>query len=185
MQTLTAGTTSTLPHFNQLITIFPFTVATFCAPSDLCETGGMHAEHIRAISTWLGGPGHYDCVLIQCNCGPLDLDTHGLQNYHVACIHLIFSFVFFRIQYSCALIHKFLPVDKEPDEKTGMWIMQHQPHAQVITLDPILHSAHLIPVYGYEEAALPKTCTPEGSLDNFEWFYINKFVDHHAFKVAF
>ena len=77
MQTLT-GTTSTLPHFNQPITIFPSTVAIFYAPSDICGTGGMWAEHICAIPTWQEGPGCYDCVLIWHNCGPLDSDTDGL-----------------------------------------------------------------------------------------------------------
>lgn len=103
---------------------------------------------------------------------------------------MFFTFSILRTNFSCALIHDYIPVGDHPDENAGMWIMQratsgHQPRARVIPLHSILRAAHLIPVYGYEEAILPKTCMPEHSLDDFDLFYVNKFVDHHACEVLF
>jgi hypothetical protein len=149
----------------------------------------MQTKCIHAIPNWRGGPRYYDCVFIHWHNSPPD-DTDDFWCYHVACVCLLFTFTFFATKYSCALIHEFLPANKDPDEKTGMWIMQHstfghQPQAQVIALDSILHAAHLIPVYRYEDTALPKTHTPDNSLNKFEWFYVNKFIDHHVFEVAF
>ena len=161
----------------------------FHAPSDICGTGGMRAECIRAISTWQGTSGRYNCILIRRSSTQLD-DLRGFQRYSVARVRLFFTFTFLAVDYSCALVHDFLPVDEEPDQNTGMWVVRRatlgcRPRARVIPLHSILRAAHLIPVYGYEETMLLKTRTPETSLDDFEYFYMNKFADHHAFEVAF
>jgi hypothetical protein len=57
------------------------------------------------------------------------------------------------------------------------------PLAGIIHMDSILHVAHLMGVYG--EAFVPKNLTSDNSLDFFYSFYVNKFVDHHAFKITF
>lgn len=183
------NTTSTLLLLNQPITVYPSALATFYAPSDICGTGGMRSERIRAIPAWRGGPGRYDCVLIRDNPDQLD-GRGGFRSYSVGRVRLFFTFTMLRTQFSCALVHNYSPIDDHPDENTGMWIVQratsmHRPQARVIPLDLILRAVHLIPVYGYEKAVLGKTHAPEHSLDDFEWFYVNKFVDHHAYEVLF
>lgn len=35
--------------------LFNLAHAVYYAPSDLCGTGGMHSEHIRAVQSWYGG----------------------------------------------------------------------------------------------------------------------------------
>ena len=70
----------------------------------------------------------------------------------------------------------------------GMWVVEPDidktgsPFASIIYTDSILCVAHLIGVCG--EAFVPKNLTPDNSLDLFYSFYINKFVDHHAFEIA-
>jgi hypothetical protein len=53
----------------------------------------------------------------------------------------------------------------------------------VLHLDSFLRGAHLIPVYGDE--ALPVDFHYSYSLDAFQAFYVNKFIDHHANEIAF
>lgn len=45
----------------------------------------------------------------------------------------------------------------------------------------MLRPAPLIPVYG--TAALPSNFKHIHSLDAFEAFYLNKYVDHHAYEL--
>ena len=52
----------------------------------------------------------------------------------------------------------------------------------VIHLDCIVRAAHLIAVYGNE--VVPESLTLHDSLDTFQSFYVNKFIDHHAFEIA-
>src|SRR5882757_9250569 len=55
--------------------------------------------------------------------------------------------------------------------------------AAVIHLDTIVHATHLIAVYGRD--FLPKHLSPTQSLDIFQAYYINKYIDHHGFEIAF
>ena len=86
-------------------------------------------------------------------------------------------------------MHWFSWVGDEADEDTGMWVVEPNvdetgaPFAGIIHLDSILHAAHLIGVCG--EAFVPKMVTPHNYLDLFYSFYVNKFVDHHSFEIAF
>ena len=50
-------------------------------------------------------------------------------------------------------------------------------------LESIFRAAHLMGVCG--EGFVPKTLTADYSLDFFDSFYVNKYVDHHAFEIAF
>jgi hypothetical protein len=69
-------------------------------------------------------------------------------------------------------------VGSRPDvDKAG------SPLADIIHLDTILCVAHLMGVSG--EGFVPRTLTPDNSLDLFYSFYVNKFIDHHAFEIAF
>ena len=121
--------------------------------------------------------------------GPLGSDRvafyaySGGSAYHR--IHTFFSFTYRNVLYQLALIHDFEFVGKEPDEDTGMWIVRRlrHPRARIVSLDAIYRAAHLIPVY-YGEGAVPRTLTAEHSLDHYHFFYVNKFIDHHAFEIA-
>jgi hypothetical protein len=53
-----------LPAFNEIISVYISTVATFYAPSDLSGIGGMHWEHIQALSSWGKEGPQYDCIFV-------------------------------------------------------------------------------------------------------------------------
>lgn len=108
---------------------------------------------------------------------------------HVARVHCFLSFVDRHgALYPCALIHWFTRTDEDPDEDTGMWIVEPESteegdqNISVVHLDTILRAAHLIPVYG--EEFIGKTDFRD-TLDTFDRFYVNKFADHHANEIAF
>lgn len=53
----------------------------------------------------------------------------------------------------------------------------------VIHLDSVVQIAHLLPIYGEEQA--PRGLKYTDSLDFFSEFYVYKFADHHAFEIIF
>ena len=58
----------------------------------------------------------------------------------------------------------------------------HQAHA-VIGLDMILQPAHLIGMYGDDE--IPVDFQLSDTLNAFHAYYMNKYIDHHAYTMAF
>jgi len=76
-----------------------------------------------------------------------------------------------------------------PNKDTGPWIVQPdfgtngERELEVIHVDCILHGAHLIPVYGPE--CLPSDLHYSDTLNNICAYYVNKYIDHHAFEVTF
>ncbi|THG97315.1 hypothetical protein EW026_g4652 [Hermanssonia centrifuga] len=166
------------------LSVFHSAAATFYAPSDLSGIGGMRREHIRATPSWYKGPPRYDCVLAE-----KDPSLEGFRGLHAARIRLFMSFSCNDIEYPCALVRWFSPVGDEPDDLTGMWIVEPDYNADgsslygVIHLDTILRAAHLIPVFG--DAIIPADFHYSQSLDAFNAYYVNKFADHHAHEVAF
>ena len=86
-------------------------------------------------------------------------------------------------------MHWFSQAGDEMDEDTGMWVVEPNfddtgaPFAGIIHLNSVLQAAHLLGVC--KEAFVLKTLTVDTSLDFFDSFYVNKFVDHHAFEIAF
>ena len=70
-----------------------------------------------------------------------------------------------------------------------MWVVEPdsaddgKPFATVIHLDIIVCAAHLLLVF--RTVFIPRTLTFADTLDAFRMFYVNKYVDHHAFKIAF
>lgn len=84
---------------------------------------------------------------------------------------LFFSFTFRDVYYPCALDRWLSPVGNEPDEDTGMWVVQPefegngQPSLAVVHLDCIAQGAHLIGVYG--SSFLPEDFHFSYSLDTF------------------
>lgn len=90
--------------------------------------------------------------------------------------------------YLCALVQWFTYVADEPDEVMGMWVVWQDHNANgspaigVIHLDLILCAAHLMPVFG-DDLMLIELCM-EHSLNIFQAFYINKYIDYHAFEIT-
>ncbi|KIM50469.1 hypothetical protein SCLCIDRAFT_94002, partial [Scleroderma citrinum Foug A] len=140
----------------------------------------MHHEIIHATPSWQGGPPHYDCIYVAKG----GMDMEGFRSLMVGRVHLFFSCVHAGEDYSCALVDWFIPVDDKPDEVTGMWIvapeMDNNGHRvqSVVSLDSMVQGAHLIGVYGSE--FIPVNLHFSESLDVFQSYYVNKYIDHHA-----
>ncbi|KAH9014265.1 hypothetical protein EDB85DRAFT_1876506, partial [Lactarius pseudohatsudake] len=103
----------------------------------------------------------------------------------VARVRLFFSFTHEGVEYPCALVHWFSCVGDSPDERTGMWVVEpdHKSHVSIIRLDGIVRASHLLPVFGWGHVST--TLSFPNTLDTFTSFYVNKYVDHHAFEIAF
>jgi hypothetical protein len=73
------------------------------------------------------------------------------------------------------------------DQDTGQWIVQPEfdpagsPIISIIHLDCIIRAAHLVSIFG--ENFVPQDLKFHHTLDAFNAFYINKFIDHHAFDL--
>ena len=71
---------------------------------------------------------------------------------------------------------------------TGLWVVRPDCTCgrwdkTVIHLDCFLRAVHLIPVYGDQK--MPLDFDHSYSLDSFEAYYVNKYIDHHSYKVVF
>jgi hypothetical protein len=168
------------PQFYGRIYVFYSASATYYAPSDPSGVGGMHREWIRATPSWHRGVPRYDCILIN-----TDPDRSGMRGMDVARVLLFFSFEFRDLRYPCALVQWYVKISEEPDDLTGMWIVEKEmkdgePLTSIIHLDSILRAAHLIPMFG--DDFIP-AMDPSDTLDTFDTFYVNKFADHHAFEI--
>jgi hypothetical protein len=175
-----------LPAFHAKISVYASAVATYFAPSDLCGIGGMRRERIRAVPSWRRGPARYDCVFVNA-----DPSAEGMRGLDVARVRAFFSFKFRGVNYPCALVHWFSRIGDKPDKNTGMWVVEPEfDFAQsplggsaIIHLDTIFRAAHLLGVCN--DNFLPRNLTFHDSLDTFHSYYVNKFIDHHAFEIAF
>ncbi|KAI0348915.1 hypothetical protein OH77DRAFT_1499700 [Trametes cingulata] len=165
------------------IHVFHSAVALYYAPTDPSGTGGMRRERIRATPSWHNGPARYDCIFVD-----KGTSEEGLKGLLVARVRLFLSFQHEGRLYPCALVHWYSTVGDIPDEDTGMWIVTPDfledgtPSCDVIHVDTILRGAHLIGLVG--DAWLPQGFSPTDSLDAFRAFYVNKYVDYHAFELA-
>jgi hypothetical protein len=165
--------------------VFHSATATYHAPSDLLGIGGMHRERIRATPTWQHGPGRYDCVFMD-----NELDIDGFAGLNVARVKLFLSFtVDDGTTYPCALVEWFSRFGDSPCEDTGLWRVvpdrdgRGQRAASLIHVDAILHGAHLIGVSGTH--FVPAILSFSNSLDTFQIYYVNKYIDHHAHEIAY
>ncbi|KAG1805024.1 uncharacterized protein HD556DRAFT_1429137 [Suillus plorans] len=178
-----AGSSSALPELHEKITLYTSAIATFFAPSDVSGIGGMRYERIRAVDTWRNGPGRYDCVFIS-----TDPTVEGMRGFDIAQVRLFFSFKHNGVHYPCAFVHWFKHVHDSPDENTGMWVVEPETRedgtrfASVIHLDCIFRAAHLMPVFGHE--FVPTYLSYTQTLDAFRTYYVNKYIDHQAFEIA-
>ena len=141
----------------------------------------MRREHIRATPSWRGGPARYDCVLVHS-----DPDLEGTRAFEVARVYLFFSFQYQGGAYPCALVQWYSYVGTQPDEDTGLWKVEldteddGSPRLAVIHLDAIFCAVHLMPVHHTAEF-MSKTITMHSSLNMFNIFYVNQFINHYLF----
>ena len=177
------------PNFDGRIFIFYSATATFRAPSDISGINGMHREFIRATPSWRQGPARYDCIFVN---SADDTEAESTHRLEIARVMAFFSIVqaHKEDEYQCALIHWFSRPDTEPDEDTGLWVVEPEsdddgnPHLAIVHVDSIYRAAHLLPVYQTNQFT-SRSLTMHNTLDFFKLFYVNKFVDYHAFAIAF
>jgi hypothetical protein len=175
---------SALPTFYGKITLYPSAVATFHAPSDISGVGGMRRERIRAVKSWRKGPGRYDTIFVN-----TDPSMEGMRGLEIARVRLFFSFSHDGVEYPCALVRWFSRVGDLPDDRTGMWVVEPdtsddgKPFMSIIHLDTIVRASHLLPVFG--QGHVSRTLQFTDTLDTYTRFYVNKYIDHHAFEIAF
>lgn len=177
----------------------PSAKATFYSPSDALDSTGLLTEHIRAVDNWMNGHARYDTVFIVQDTeedeDSEDEDEYGkgFMGLFVGRVRLFFSFRLHGMWYPCVLISEFTTFGDEPCPVTGMWrvtpdtdTVRGGPLFSVRHLDTVLRAAHLI---GYGEAdskaKLPWNFGYQNSLDSFQTFYVNKYIDHHAYEIAF
>jgi hypothetical protein len=141
----------------------------------------MHREYIRSTSKWWNGQPRYDTVLLDSN-----PDLPGVRGMAVACVLLFFSFSFQDVNYPCALVRWYTTFGDGPDGDTRMWIVQPESLegeavVSIIHIDCIIRACHLIGIFG--KKFIPKILLKD-SLDAFKYYYINKYADHHMFRIA-
>jgi hypothetical protein len=113
-----------------------------------------------------------------------------MRGLEVARIHLLFSFEAGDDVFSCALIHEFFKPFDDPDPDNGMWIVEPDLNndkyriMSVVHVDSIIRAAHLLPVFK-SDIAIPREINFSDTLDAFTAFYVNKYIDYHAFEIAF
>lgn len=184
---VTSAASNSFPAFNARVSVHPSALAFFRAPSDLCGTKGISSERIRAVDTWQKGAGRYDCIFVE-----TDPNALGMLGLDVSQVKAFLSFSFESKLYQCALVSWFSRIGDKPDDTTGMWMVQAdfeddaktERYCSVIPIDSIVRAAHLMPIFG--TGFTPKGFTPALSLTTiFRGWYVNKFIDYHAFEFAF
>ena len=167
------------------ISVFHSAKAIFCAPSNNSGIEGLYHETIRSTPRWLTSgimAPHRDCVLIATG-----LDTAGVRSLEVTRVHLLFSFAFRDQVFECALVHEFCKSFTDPDPDNGLWIFEPDLTADrsrimsVVHLDSIIRAVHLLPVFK-DDTPIPREINFTHTLNVFKSFYLNKYIDYHAFE---
>ncbi|KZT27766.1 hypothetical protein NEOLEDRAFT_1060095 [Neolentinus lepideus HHB14362 ss-1] len=141
----------------------------------------MHREHIRATSCWRNNAPRFDCVFIK---HEVAHESSFHPPFDIARVFMFFSFIFEGKRYECALVHWFEWTSEQPDEDTGMWIVSHSIGKDALSIVPvqrIIRAAHLIPLFGRDK--VDAHISNVNSLDEYHFFYVNKYADHHAFEM--
>ena len=107
------------PKIDELITLYPSVLATYSAPGDLSGISDMHSECIHATPNGRKEGLHYDTVFVNTNS-----NEDGMHGLDVARVKQFFSFNCQGHVYPCAAIQWYPHCGDEPDEYTGMWIVE-------------------------------------------------------------
>jgi hypothetical protein len=171
-----------------IVSVHHSATATFHAPTDPSGVGGMRREVIRSTLSWRGKPRH-DTIFVN-----NDTDLPGMRGLLVArALHFLRLDTQHGESFPCVLVHWWEIVGNEPDEDTGMWVATPQftglgavPFLQFIHLDCVLRASHLLPVHQADRQNwVPVRHDHTKTLDTWTHYYINKWVDHNAFTIAF
>ena len=177
-----------LPHIDvsyaDHIKVYHSARAIFCAPSNPSTTTGMYHETIRATPSWNRGeiPGpRYDCVLISSGSN----SESSMSNFLIARVLMFFSFTINGELHQCALVHWFSVSGDQPDPDNGMWVVTPDyfggaQNLSVIHIDSIFRAAHLLPIF--DTTPLPRTLNYTATLDSFQGFYLNTYIDYHTYE---
>ena len=171
------------PAFDSDIFVYHSMTAIFYSPSDTSGLWGTHQECIQSTPCWHKHLPRCDTVFIT-----HDSTLTRIQCFDIMQILVLFSFIHENVFYPCALVRWFIYIADEPDEAMGMWVVQPDQNANgspaigVIHMDSVLCAAHLMPVFG--DALMLIELHTENSLNAFQVFYINKYIDYHAFKIT-
>lgn len=146
----------------------------------------MHRECIRCTPRWRNSGPRRDRVFVV-----EDQNTPGFRGMSVVRVRLLFSFQNNGIDYPCALVEWLKKIGRGPDPDTGLWMVEpavrrtrKRDHVMsVVHLDSIMRGAHLMPVYS--RRFLPPGFRHTWSLDVFEAFFINKYIDDHTNEIAY
>ncbi len=165
-------------QFYRRISRFQSGRAIMYARSEDSGTTGMHTQTVRSHPRWRNGRPRYDTVLIQNGD-----DDDPVRDMLAGRVLSFFSFAYNDVRYDTALVEWFLPVGEEPDPITGMWVVQPeirhgQRHVGLIHVETIVRECHLIGLYGKDR--LPKDFHFSFSLDAFNTFYLNHYIDYHS-----
>jgi len=169
------------------VSVYHSATATFRAPSNPSGPGGMYREVIRSTPFWSRGdiPGpRRDCIFVDTGDS-----KNGMKGFLVARVYLFFKFSHNSVDYPCALVHWYSTSD-EPDASTGLWVVEPETtqrgvrHMSVVHLDTIVRGAHLLPKFP-SDAPVYRELNYMNVLDVYKAFYVNKYIDHHAFEIAF
>jgi len=113
-----------------------------------------------------------------------------MRGLEIARVHLLFSFEVGDNLFSCALVHEFCKSFDDPDPDNGMWIVEPDFDddkyrvMSVVHVDSMVRGAHLLPVFT-GDTAVPREINFSNTLDVFTAFYVNKYIDYHAFETMF
>jgi hypothetical protein len=163
------------------IHVYHSAVARFYAASDACGVGGMQRQIIRCNPSWRNRT-RMDTVFVAEN------DEPGMQGMLIAQTRLLFSFTdpYNDTTHACALVNWFPTIGEEPDPVTGMWMVEREVDGgerplQVIPLGTIVRGSHLLPDYG--KGKLPENFSYIDSLEAFERYFVNSYIDNHAHEM--
>ncbi|KAH6868892.1 hypothetical protein BKA70DRAFT_1211207 [Coprinopsis sp. MPI-PUGE-AT-0042] len=167
--------------FTAKIHVYHSAVACYYAASDACGVGGMQRQIIRCNPSWRNQT-RMDTVFVAEN------DEPGMRGMLIAQTRLLFSFtdLYDDRTHACALVNWFPTVGEEPDPVTGMWMVERevvngQRPLQVVPLGTIVRGSHLLPDYG--KGKLPEDFSYIDSLEAFERYFVNSYIDNHAHEM--
>ena len=165
------------------ISVYHSATATFCTPSDPSGISGLHHKTIWCTPWWQTGDivaHRRDCVVM--NTG---LDEPGMRGSNIARVHLFFLFEVGDQSFLC-----FCKSFDKPDPNNGMWVVEpdlnHNGYwvMSVVHVDSIICTVHLLPVF-CGDVTVPREVNFSHTLDIFTAFYVNKYIDYHAFETLF
>ena len=86
------------------------------------------------------------------------------------------------------MVHEFCKSFTDPDPYNNLWIFEPDYKndgyrvMSIIHVDSIVRAAHLLPVFK-NETPIPREIDFTNTLDVFKAFYLNKYIDYHAFEI--